>query len=113
MAIQWPQGKTMGRNENRKIKPGISIDKEIWEQFKKKYPNSSQTVQSMMQQAIQAEEIPKSFTSDGLASITLSNPTNWSMSWGNDNVKLENVSYSTTSNNQTDVIFDWRDIKIE
>lgn len=105
----------MSRDEGRKIKPGITIDKEVWEKFKEKYPNSSQAVQNMMQQALDVDELPKSFTSEGVASITFSNPENWSMSWGGDNVKLSNVSYSSNdiASQVTNQDFDWKNIKIE
>lgn len=105
----------MGRDDSRKIKPGITIDKEVWEKFKQKYPNSSQAVQNMMQQALEAGELPQAFTSERVATITFSNPENWSMSWGGDNVKLSNVSYSSAdvANQGSNQDFSWKDIKIE
>jgi hypothetical protein len=80
----------------RKIKPGITIDPEVWKQFKKKYKGAiSKEIENLMRLSLSSETKLKTQSSENISSLILTDPKKWSVSFSDDNLKIQNTCFNT------------------
>jgi len=99
-------------NDDYRIKPGITVDRKVWEEFKEVAgDNASQTVESFMQAIINSRKSGtplEILSSAGVNSISLLNATQWTTTYSEGALNLTNTSccYSagTTSMDPKDII---------
>ena len=70
-----------------KVKPGITIDKEVWEQFKANYPNASETIETLMREANKAED-SKVATINYVNSMVFQDAQQWNVSYCANNLTI-------------------------
>lgn len=82
-----------------KVKPGITIDKEVWEQFKKNFPNASEMVETLMREANHSKntQVVLNYAN----SVTLQNATDWSISYTANNITLTSGTAATDETSQS------------
>jgi len=82
-----------------KIKPGLSIDEEIWKQFKEKFSsNASKKAEELFKEALEIE-IPNILNACEINSVTIPNSSEWSFKYSEGSINLDhNVSYSCVDN---------------
>lgn len=76
-----------------KVKPGITIDKEVWEQFKKNYPNASETIEALMREANHSKDTK--VVMNYANSVTFQNATDWSISYSSNSINLTSSAMTT------------------
>lgn len=86
--------------DDKRIKPGILVDKELWEQFKKKFEGTaSQKIEQLMADELNPPAVIHTvFSSQDLNSVSFDNPEQWSLSYTNSSIKVANnytTSYTT------------------
>ena len=101
-----------------KMQPGITVDEEVWKEFKNKFENASQAVENLMRLAIGSPSDVPSFASMPSAmvnSITLPDAGSWSFTYNANAVVASNnataggtTTYSLTNHSGTgaNIIFD-------
>lgn len=80
-----------------KVKPGITIDKEVWEEFKANYPNASEAIETLMREANKAEGSQVA-TINYVNSMVFQNAQHWNVSYCANNLTISK-SDSTANNN--------------
>lgn len=82
-----------------KVKPGITIDKEVWEQFKKNYPNASETIEALMREANHGKN--SQVVMNYANSVTLQNPTDWNISYNASSITLTSSTTDATADSES------------
>ena len=95
----------------RKIRPGLSIDPELWNEFKSRYSNASQKVEELMHEALKPPKTNETtFSSEDISQFSFNDPGKWQLSYSSNTL---NVTNSTSDNFTTSNSTDYRIIKIE
>jgi len=80
-----------------KKQAAMSIDPKVWDKFKEKFKGkASQHVENYMKWQLghEVKELPDLVFSDNIRSLSLSNPSQWSLNYTDNKLQLNNVSYS-------------------
>ena len=81
-----------------KMQPGITVDENVWKEFKEKYSkNASQKVEELMKAALEAEQPAALFSSNGVENVSFVNPDQWNLSFTDSKIQLTNMSYSCSA----------------
>lgn len=75
-----------------KVKPGITIDKDVWEKFKQNYPNASEMVETLMREANHSKN--SRVTMNYANSVTIQNAPDWNISYSANNITLTSSAVS-------------------
>jgi len=85
-------------SDNRRIKPGITISKEVWEKFKVAYPeNTSRKMEELMRKTLTLEESIKYYSTSDDTKFTFENADSWNVSWENSSMVISNYSSDSSS----------------
>jgi len=104
------------KEDDKRVKPGILVDKELWENFKKRFAGTaSQKIEELMRETLNPPAFVNTvFSSQDVNSINFNQPENWNMSFSADTISLENKSYTSSSTTNGEFsILDLKDIEIE
>jgi len=82
--------------DDKKIKPGILIDRELWDEFKKRFDGTaSKKIEELMRNTLSPPEVVATvYSSSNIESINFNQVENWNMSYSNNSLKVENIVYS-------------------
>ena len=85
-------------DDGGRIKPGITVDRGVWENFKEKYSsNASQKVEELMKHALETEDPVTLYSSSGVERFSFNDPSKWNLSFTDSKIQLTNVSYSCSA----------------
>jgi hypothetical protein len=94
-------------NDDTRVKPGITVDKDVWEQFREKFKGeASQDIERYMRMRLESETDPNellSISGENINHLSIAHPENWQMSITNSALNLKNVSVSYSANDNSDV----------
>ena len=101
--------------EDEKVKPGILVNKKLWEQFRERFKRTaSKKIEELMESTLYPPEMEQIvFSSQDINSIHFNQPTNWNMSFTDQSITLENILYSSTSSSTSLEYIDVKNIEIE
>jgi len=80
-----------------KMQAGVSFNPEVWNEFKEKFKGkASQELEGYMKWRLGHEisDLPDLVSSDGIRSLSFHNPSQWNLSYTENKLQLNNVSYS-------------------
>lgn len=84
---------------DKRIKPGVTISKEVWENFKKAYPeNTSRKLEELMSKSLDVSYDIKYFSNSEDTKFTFEDAKSWNVSWQNSSMVVSN--YSTGSSGE-------------
>lgn len=102
-------------DDGGRIKPGITVDRDVWENFKEKYSaNASQKVEELMKHSLETEQPASLFSSAGVESFSFNDPNKWNLSFTDSKIQVTNMSYSCSadgSGTTTDAV-DMSDVQV-
>jgi len=88
-----------------KKQAGVSFDSKVWDKFKEKFKGkASQELEGYMKWRLGHEisDLPDLVSSDSIRSLSLSNPSQWSLNFSENKLQLNNVSYSCIGESSSD-----------
>jgi len=83
----------------RRIKPGVTISKEVWEKFKEAYPeNTSRKLEKLMESSLNAKDL-QYFKDQYNSEFVFEDAKKWNISWENSSMVVSsmNINYSVNS----------------
>lgn len=80
-----------------KVKPGITIDKKVWEEFKENYPNASEMIETLMREANKNSD-SQIETINYVNSMVFQDAQQWNVSYSANSLTVSKSSGEVTNN---------------